>query len=303
LRYTHSPIRDISDILKVTGTKSFQELKDELERLCSDVASRFSLYYPNNTPRRATIIETLAGSSCTSCIFKRLSNTAAQGRIDGIYLECHRLAVSTLAEELQNQFSDQGYVVSIANEYEKEFGKVDVFIRITNYGIHLQSKTNELMVEVKTGFSISLPQIFRYLLDTENETIIVWRIRNRQVLLFDGTKFKLLLMRFMKTCILRANRLLASTEPKCGHYIQNNDWSPTEKGVQEMLEDFAIAIVETLPHVAEKVFETLGENRAKPNESPFPDIISLDEAKNNVKRRKKDPKQKDDSLTSDSPEK
>ena len=288
MRYRQPSIQNISHILKVIGQKSFEELKDELEHLCSEIATRFSLYYPNKTPRKATIIQILAGSTCISCISKRLTNTKNQNRIDRLYSECHKLAVSILAEELNDQFMNQGYSVSISDEYQKEFGRVDVFIKITNYGIHLQSKNNELMVEVKAGFSISLPQILRYLLGRENETIIVWRIRNRQVLLFDGAKFKLLLMRFMQTCILRANRLLASTEPKCEHSTQNNKWTPAEKGIQDMLEDFAIAIVETLPHVTDKIFETLKTRKRidlKPNEAKIPNKATDNEAKNKGKRR------------------
>lgn len=250
-------VLNIEDAGKVMGEKNYDELKDELEHICFEIASRFNLYYSNGTPRKATIIEALWSSTCVSCICKKLTNTTLQARIDNIYAECHKFAVSVLIEELQQIFSEKGYSVLIVDEYQKEFGKVDVLVRLTNYGIYLKSEINELIVEVKTGFSISLPQIMRYLLGTKEETIIVWRIRNRQVLFFDATKFRFLLIRFMKTIVMRGNRLLAASESKCKHANQDICWSPTENDIQEMLEDFADTLVETLPHVTERIFETL----------------------------------------------
>lgn len=250
--------------MKDVDTRSFKELKDELESLCSDIASKFDLHYSNKTPRKATIIETLAGTTCTSCISRRLMDGTVRKRIDGIYVEVHKLAISILIEELIDKFRSLGYSVSILSEAETTFGKVDVLIKPTKIGIALQYGTSELIVEVKSGISLSVSQIFRYMMAKENQTVILWRIRNRQVLSFDGVQFNGLLKRFMKTCILRGQRLLAApTQTACKHSIPT-DWSPTQGELQQMLEDFAAALVESLPCVVETILHKLRLSRDDP---------------------------------------
>jgi len=257
MKRTQVAISDIGDVMDALGGKSYEELRNSLDYVCSEIASKFDLYGSNKQPRKATIIDTIANSTCVSCSAKKLSNTTLHRRIDGIYMECHRLAVGTLVEELEDKLSKMGYSVRILSEAETEYGRVDVLIKPTNFGVRLRYGVNELIVEVKTGLSISLSQILRYLLDRENETLILWRIRNRQVLKFNGTCLKPLLVRFVKMCVLRGERLLATPEPSCEHPEQNDCWSPTQEEIQNMLEDFAQALVETLPHVLKTVLETL----------------------------------------------
>lgn len=257
MKHAKIAVSDIGEVMDALGGKSYEELRNSLDCVCSEIASKFGLYGPNNHPRKATIIDAIANSTCVGCSAKKLSDTTLHRRIDGIYMECHRLAVGTLVEELQDKFRRMGYSVLILSEAETEYGRVDVLITPTNYGIKLEYGVSELIIEVKTGLTISLSQIFRYLFDRENETLILWRIRNRQVLLFNGKCLKPLLMRFMKMCILRGERLLATPEPTCEHPRQSDCWSPTQEEIQSMLEDFAKALVETLPRVLKRVFETL----------------------------------------------
>jgi hypothetical protein len=244
--------------MEAAGKESYDELRNDLESVCSKIASRFSLYDKGGRPRKAAILDIVAGSTCVSCIQRRLSGTASTSRIDGIYTEVHRLAINVLIEELYDKFNDMGYSVSILSEAKTQYGKVDVLIKPTNFGVTLQYGTNELMVEVKTGVSMSIPQIFRYLLGKENQIVILWRIRNRQVLLFDGELLTPLLKRFMKTCILRGRRLLAAPEQTSCKHSGPTDWSPTQGELQEMFEDFAVAIVETLPFVVKAALKKLG---------------------------------------------
>jgi hypothetical protein len=249
-------ISTISDILDTVGKESFEELQNSLEEICSEIASKFGLYDKVGNPRKAAILEVVASSTCVCCVSRRLSATNST-RIDGIYTEIHKLATNILIEELYDKFRSSGYSVSILGEAETRFGKVDIIIKPTKVGIALQCGTNQLIVEVKTGFSMSVPQIFRYLLDQENRIVVLWRIRNRQVLSFDGMQLNALLKRFMKTCILRGQRLLTSPqETSCKHRSQTN-WSPTQEELQEMLRDFATGMIETLPSVVKTVFQTL----------------------------------------------
>lgn len=250
-------ISELNEVMQAVGGESYEELRDSLDRVCSEIASKFGLHGPNNHPRNATIIDILANSTCISCLARRLSNTGPRQRIDGIYMECHRLAVGTLVEELQDKFSKMGYSVQILSEAETEYGKVDVLIKPTNYGLRLNYGLNEIIVEVKTGLSLSFSQIFRYLLDKEDQTLILWRIRNRQVLVFDGDRLKPILMRFMKNCILRGERLLKTGRADCEHPTKNNGWLPDQQTVQDMLEDFTGALLETLPCITKTIFGAL----------------------------------------------
>jgi hypothetical protein len=77
-----------------------------------------------------------------------------------LYKECHRLAVNVLVEELYRLLNTMGYKVLISAEAELEYGKADILITVTNYGLNLKGETRELLIEVKTGNSVSLTQIF-----------------------------------------------------------------------------------------------------------------------------------------------
>jgi hypothetical protein len=250
-------VSDLSEIMEAAGGGSYEELRSLLDHVCSEIATRFGLYNTNNHPRKATIIDVIANSTCVSCSARRLSNNPPWQQIDGIYIECHRLAVGTLIEELHDKLGKMGYSVMILSEAETEYGKVDVLIKPTNYGVRLNYGLNDLIVEVKTGLSMSFSQIFRYMLDKEGQTLILWRIRNRQVLVFDGNQFKPILMRFMKNCILRGERLLKTEKADCKHPTKSNCWIPDQRTLQEMLEDFTGALLETLPCVTKTIFRAL----------------------------------------------
>ena len=235
----------------------FESLRNLLHQICSQIAQRFGLYTPIGKPHKATIIDTIANSTCLACIAKRLSGQATVNHVDALYRECHRLAVSVLVEELYNLLSGMGYKVMISTEAELEYGKADVIITITRYGINLKCDANELLVEVKTGISLSLSQLFRYLLAERGSTIVAWRIRRRQVLIFDIQDLKPLLIEFMKMCILRGSRLLSSPQPPTCQHTPRSNWQPTQEELQNMFQDFAKAIIETIPHVLKAILQRL----------------------------------------------
>ena len=242
---------------EVSENTSFEKLRTLLDQICSRIADRFSLYNSNGKPRKSTIVDALANSTCIACIARKLSGQATANNVDALYWECHRLAVNVLVEELYNLLSGTGYTVVISSETKIEYGKVDVIITLTNYGINLKRDANELLVEVKTGISLSLSQLFRYLLDKRGNTIIVWRVRRRQVLVFDIQDFEPLLIEFMKMCIMRGSRLLSSPEPHQCQHPPRSGWQPTQEELQNMLQDFAKAITETLPHALKAILERL----------------------------------------------
>jgi hypothetical protein len=222
---------------------------------CCTIAERYDLY-SRGQPRKATIIEVLARNTCIACIDRELRTKSTQ-RIDNMYTELHQLACSLLIEELYCQLIKKGHTVTIATEENLKYGKVDVFIIPSHYGLSLRSNQTEIAVEVKTGFSLSLPQLFRYMIDNNHRSLVLWRIRNAQVLVFEGTVLKRLLTQFMMMIVSRADRLLSNRKFSCEHSIQHKSWSPNQQQLQEAFLDFSAGVVETMPSVVKAVVEIL----------------------------------------------
>lgn len=240
------------------SSTSFGELKKILEEVCSKIAAHYNLYYENGKPRKSTIIETIVNSPCLVCLTERLSGRTVASDVDALYKECHRLAVNVLVEELYHLLNQMGYKVAVSTETELEYGKADILITVTNYGLNLRDKAKELLVEVKTGNSLSVSQLFRYLLDARSDTIVVWRVRRRQVLVFNVQKIKPLLIEFTRMIHLRGSRLLQQGQQlqPCQHVKQSN-YRPTQEELEKMFEDFSVALMETLPSVLQTILKEL----------------------------------------------
>jgi hypothetical protein len=236
-----------------------------LDYVCSQIAERYDLF-SRGQPRKATIIEVLARNTCISCVDRELRTKSMQ-RIDNMYTELHRLACSLLVEELYSQLVKNGHTVTVTTEENIKYGKVDVLIVPSNHGLSLHSNQMEIAVEVKTGFSLSLPQVFRYMLDNVDRTLILWRIRNKQILLFEGTKLKPLLTQFMKMIVSRAERFLSNPETSCEHVPECKSWSPNQRQLQAAFSDFSDAVVKTLPSVVETVVMMLDGKQIEATET------------------------------------
>jgi hypothetical protein len=250
----------LRDQLTYSNHLDFKDLRNNLDRIYSYLAFSFNLVDSTGKPRKSIIIDTLAKRSCLSCIYRTLSsiNHSDIDNVDAIYKESHELAVNIMVEELYALLNKMGYKFIITTEVELNYGRADVLITITNYGLNLKSRTKELLVEVKTGNSLSFSQLFRYFLDGKSDTIIVWRIRKRQVLVFDAQKFKPLIAEFMRMICLRAIRLLSSQHqiPPCQH-AKSPNYQPTQAELEKALEDFSEALVETLPAVLQTILKQL----------------------------------------------
>jgi hypothetical protein len=236
-----------------------------LDNACSKIAERYNLY-SSDQPRKAMIIEILARNNCVGCVDKKLREKTHQ-RIDKMYTELHQFACNILIEELYSKLLENNYRAIITSEENIKYGKVDVFIVPLNYGLRLYSKKMEIAVEVKTGFGLSLPQLFRYMIDGDQRSLILWRIRNSQVLLFEMTQIKPLLTKFVKMILSRANRVLSTNETECKHTTTCRSWSPTQHHLQEAFSDFSKGIIKTLPEVVEIILTKLNE---RGNENGMP---------------------------------
>jgi len=250
-----------------------ERVRERFDEACTKVAVNYALFYSTGKPRKAQIIEIIARNTCASCIDKILREKPANN-VDAFYTECHSLACNILVEELRTQLTEKGYSVLVANEKKLEYGKVDILIIPNRHGVDLRFNKKEVGIEVKSGFSLSLSQLFRYMLDNVDRTIILWRIRNKQVLLFEGTKLKPLLTQFMMMIVSRAERLLSNPEMSCKHTLELKNWSPNQQQLQDAFSDFSNGVVRTLPCIVETVVRMLdgeqtgnAENRFKISKS------------------------------------
>lgn len=235
-------------------------IRKQFDDACTKVADHYSLFYSNGKPRKAQIIEAIARTTCTSCI-NGLLREKPVNLIDNFYIAIHSLASNILVEELAVQLTEKGFSVLVANEKNLEYGRVDILIIPNRHGVDLHLNRKEIVIELKTGRTFSFSQIFRYMLDNEERTLILWRIRNRQVLLFEGNRIKPLLAQFMKMIISRAERLLSNQEMPCEHVLNCNNWSPNQQQLQEAFTAFSNGIIATLPSVVETVEMMLNEER------------------------------------------
>ncbi|MEM2130249.1 MAG: hypothetical protein QXZ70_06595 [Candidatus Bathyarchaeia archaeon] len=238
-------------------TIDFYNSHNLLDQACSQIAQRFALYNHEGRPCKNIIIEVVANHSCLGCIIEKLSNRTTTNEVDALYKECHRQAVNFLVEELYFLLNQMGHKVAVSTEAELEYGKADILITVTNYGLNLKGQTKELLVEVKTGMSLSLSQLFRYLLDARSETIVVWRVRKRQVLVLKTSDIKPLLNEFIRMICLRSIRLLSSQQIQPCHHKKQFKYSPKQDELQEMFKDFSEAITETLPTILQTIIEEL----------------------------------------------
>ncbi|MEM3759603.1 MAG: hypothetical protein QXZ02_00665 [Candidatus Bathyarchaeia archaeon] len=249
---------EIKSISSTLNDGNFEETKILFDDICSEIVSRFHLSQSNGKPHKSTIIETLAKSTCLACITKKLSGQSAASDVDALYKECHKLAVNVLVEELHYLLNQMGYTVLISTEAELQYGKVDILITVTNYGLSLKSSAKELLVEVKTGNSLSLTQILRYLWDSKSENIIVWRIRRRQVLVFNVNEIKPLLIEFIRMLCLRGIRLLSAQQIQPCQHERERCHQPKQEELEEIFRDFSKALIETLPSILQIIVEKLG---------------------------------------------
>ena len=232
-----------------------QDAVSTIDYLCSQIAERYNLF-SSGRPRKAAIVEVLARNPCLGCIDKEFQKVTSQ-RIDAFYSELHGLASSLVVEALYKVILNRGHSVMITTEENVHFGKIDVFIVPTSFGLNLHSARLEIGIEIKGGYSLSLPQIFRYMLDCENRLLILWRIRNQQVISFHASEVRGLLEQFNKMIIGRADRLLSTEHPACRHNAHSGNWSPNQEQIKETFVDFSHGIVETLPLVLKLVMEAL----------------------------------------------
>jgi len=261
-------MKQTSPTLTLEDHNALKHLKSQLEDLCSDIAAKFNLYDKRGKPRNAFILDTLMRYSCLGCIVKVFTKPPKWKDIDAIYTENHKLAVNLLTERLQHQLNKEGFNALVQDEVEDNYGRVDILIRPINSGVLLRFRESEIIIEVKTGKGLSYAQIFRYLIDKPNATMIVWRIKMRQIFTIDQKRTGQLLQAYMETIIRRATRLLSDNEITPCNHNPADDKQFTIKNPQELIDEFISALIETLPRIVEEVMQVLKST------SPLPRLTS-----------------------------
>jgi hypothetical protein len=233
-------------------------LRSRLFATLSELAEKYDLFDAMGRPRSAFILDTLMRYSCLGCI-ERILSRQMPIHIDAIHMENHRLAINLLTDKLQYYLRRGGFHLSVQDEVEGNCGRVDVLIRRVGSGVLLDLGRSRIVIEVKTGLSLSYTQLFRYLIsDPDIATIVVWRVRLRQILIIHRSKVEELIKTYMKVAIRRGEKLLRGEITPCDHNPPNRRGHIIQDP-QRILDDFLSALIETLPRVVEAILHVLRE--------------------------------------------
>jgi len=234
-----------------------EDLNKKVDEVCAKIAARFNLFTVDGNARKAAIIEMLAENDCMDCLVRTMSEKRYE-KVDPLYLECHSTAVSILVEELHRLINGTEELVATSTEAQIEYGKADILIEHISGGLAVKSADKEVLIEVKTGESISLPQILRYLISKPNSTLIVWRIANNQVLAFKFDDVMELAIFFERMICVRGERLLDYWEPteECGHACKCG-YRPSSESMMKAVKRLSENLTETMPTVLEQTMKAL----------------------------------------------
>ena len=238
-----------------SGVDLLDYLKDSLDDVCCRLADKFGLYDRAGRSRKAFIIDSLFRFSCPGCLWKVFTRMrAGSPSVDALYMEMHRFAVNILTGVLAQALD--GGMINVCCEDVHEFGRVDVVVKQSQFGAMVEANGACIVVEVKTGRSISFAQLFRYLLQHRDATLVVWRVPMRQVFALRGESLRALLCLYVSSAVARALRLLEDEHATCNHNISDG-WASTVSEPQRLLDEFFDGLVKGLPRVVSVVFENL----------------------------------------------
>ena len=235
------------------STSYLKCLVDELDCLIRQLADKFNLFY-NGRPRKAFILDVLLRYGCLGCIVKALTKQNTS-RIDDIYTENHRLAVNLLCEQLKAKLKAENFKVVVEEKVPGNYGKMDIVVKSTLYGLQLQLATFQIVVEVKCGKSLRYSQLFRYFLqDPSVSVIVVWRVTMHQIIVLERAKISNLLPFVVDTAIRKAQAILNDAVPPCEHSFSDKVYTVANP---QVLVDDLIEGMSYLPEVVNKIVNLL----------------------------------------------
>jgi len=238
-----------------SGVDLLDYLKDSLDDVCCRLADKFGLYDRAGRSRKAFIIDSLFRFSCPGCLWKVFTRMRAGiPSVDALFIEMHRFAVNILTGVLAQALD--GGMINVCCEDVHEFGRVDVVVKQSQFGATVEANGACVVVEVKTGRSLSFAQLFRYLLQHRDATLVVWRVPMRQVFALKGESLRALLCLYVSTALARALKLLNGEPATCNHKLSDCEASAASEP-QKLLDEFFKGLVESLPRVVSVVSESL----------------------------------------------
>jgi hypothetical protein len=186
------------------GVQEVLRLRDELLSLAAQISAK----YANQRFSEKKVVSLLMEYTCERRILEELKLGVRCGdEIDKAWRNLHSYAVALLTERLKNRLSEAGFHVGIVNEAESPTGFYDILLRINSTGLEIINGDKSICLEAKTGFSISLSQLEKYLWN--GVTIILVRFTTSDVIAFRPGDWATLLKAVLIDRIEKARRIIA----------------------------------------------------------------------------------------------
>ncbi|MCS4538543.1 MAG: hypothetical protein HYY67_06790 [Thaumarchaeota archaeon] len=188
-----------------TSTPSYRSLLNEYKQMVESIASAFS---SSEKPSPARIMSLLSSHSCDLYVKHALATKSdySNNKSDNYFLEKHEYALRKLVERLKTELLKHGMSFHVYTEADSEVGHFDVLIKTNGSTVELEMPKGRVVIEMKTGFSINLSQLERYLLDTP--TLILCRILPGHVMCIRAEDYSELLTESLADQLDKADRIL-----------------------------------------------------------------------------------------------
>jgi hypothetical protein len=249
------------------GEESLGRLRSELDRVCEEIAEKFNLFDARGRPKKSFIVDALMRNICPACAFKALTQPREDDDVDALYREGHGLALNILVEMLRYELKRNGLNAVVEGESSGDYGRLDVIIRLISQGIMLEFKDAAIIIELKTGVSVSLIQLLKYGIENPDSIIAVWRIRMKQFFIIDMRKHRQILLAIMFAAINRGLAILSGTATECHHNNRNSQNKASRvENPQQLLDELFTSITNDLPSIVDAILRLAGEkSRASEN--------------------------------------
>jgi hypothetical protein len=191
------------------------ELTELLQQECNRIITKYSEFLPNSKPTISMVLSLIASKSDVCCVDYSLRNRQ-WSFVDPYYINRHALAVGVLMDAVYDGLTNLQYEVCIGSEVQMTFGKLDALITKNGGELEALYGNCKIGIEIKTGNSLDLAQLFRYLIDIDS--LILVRIKSKQIVTLRKYQFLETLSLLLETWISRTQRLLAKNDLRCNHW-------------------------------------------------------------------------------------
>jgi hypothetical protein len=231
------------------GANELNHLRETLFQECARLAKKYGLCRLNGEPKISTVLSQIASSSRLCCVARDLRKST-RGKIDPYYLSKHDFAVNLIAEALDDRLSSINYKIRVETEVLSRPGRYDITLEPYEETTELPNSSRKIGIEVKTGLSIDVAQLIRYIIDVD--TLILARTQPKQVAVIRQQELIAPLSAIIVIWISRIRRLLANSVPTCPHEKDNG---PQYFLSGKALESDILTFSRTLPDVVNSILE------------------------------------------------